>query len=286
MTERADGRPPARAGITATRTVLHGKVPEGEYYAARAGDSPYLPGTLLTAGTALPRPVPAWTFPELPEEPVIPFDYEVLHLDEQLIVIDKPHFLPTTSNGRIVRETVQTRLRREFGEEVTPLHRLDRLTAGVVVCSRRRETRGAYQSLFQERAVGRRYVAHTTAPLAEPRWREIAVPMRKDPGGREVRVDPRGTRTLTRLRGTGTRVELEPVTGHTHQLRVLLNHLGAPIIGDDVYPRDRGLALYDFRVPLQLLATEVWFVDPLNGREHTFISSRSLNGNVGEISVN
>lgn len=278
--ERADGRPPARDGLTAVRTVLRGTTPVGEFFAARAGDSPYRPGELIAPGTVLERPVPAWTFPVIPEEPPIPFDYDVLHVDEELIVVDKPHFLPTTSNGRIVRETVQTRLRRDFGEDVTPLHRLDRLTAGVVVCSRRPATRGAYQRLFQDRKVRKRYLARTVTAVGQPTWRELSVPMRKQPGGRSVAVDDEGTMTVTRLRGAGTVVELEPLTGHTHQLRVLLAHLGAPIVGDDVYPRDLGLKLRDYSSPLHLLAAGVEFADPVDGRERVFTSLRGLPANL------
>lgn len=278
--ERADGRPPARDGLTAVRTVLRGTVSDGEFFAARAGDSPYRPGELIAPGTALARPVPAWTFPAVPAEPPIPFDYEVLHVDEELIVVDKPHFLPTTSNGRIVRETVQTRLRRDFGEDVTPLHRLDRLTAGVVVCSRRPATRGAYQRLFQDRKVRKRYLARTVTALGQPTWRELSMPMRKRPGARSVVVDEEGTMTVTRLRGAGDVVELEPVTGHTHQLRVVLAQLGAPIVGDDVYPRDVGLRLRDYSSPLHLLATGVEFTDPVDGRKRAFTSLRGLPANL------
>ena len=123
-------------------------------------------GTVLEPGTELPGPTLAWYHPDVPAEEPIPFDYSVLYADSDLIVADKPHFLPTTSNGRLVRETLQTRLRVDFGEEdIVPLHRLDRLTAGLVLCSRNPHTRGAYQRLFQDRAVAKHYQARLTAPL-------------------------------------------------------------------------------------------------------------------------
>ena len=129
------GRPPARAGISPRKTVLRGRVPEeGEYFAARAGDSPFSPGTVLPLGAALPHPVPAWYHPAVPPERPIPFDYSVVHADSDLIVADKPHFLPTTTNGRLQHETLQTRLRVDFGEDdIVPLHRLDRLTAIMLI---------------------------------------------------------------------------------------------------------------------------------------------------------
>ena len=241
--------------------VLEGVVPPGEYWAARAGDSAFAPGEALSPGAVVGR-IPAWTFPVLaPEEP-IPFDYRVLHVDEELVVVDKPHFLPSTSNGRLVVETAQTRLRRQFGEETTPLHRLDRLTAGVLVSARTAQARRRYQQLFARREVGKTYLARVDGVLDYPDWVDVELGMSKRAGERQVRVDKRGTVTHTRLRALAPDVvELRPATGHTHQLRVLLNHLGAPILGDDTYPVDRGLSLHDFTSPLQLYATAVQFPD-------------------------
>lgn len=285
LTPAADptGRPPARAGLVARKIVLTGVVPAGEYVAARAGDSPFAPGEVLHPGTELTRPVPAWTFPEVPAEPEIPFDYQVLHADEHLVVVDKPHFLPATGNGRIQRETVQTRLRREFGDDAVVLHRLDRLTAGVLLCSRNAATRGAYQQLFARREVHKRYLARVISPLNLPGWTTVRLPLRKIRGRRQVSVAPGGAETVTRVCGVGEWAQLEPVTGHTHQLRVVLNHLGAPIVGDDTYPVDRGLVLTDYSTPLQLLARELSFRDPVSGRQRVFASERTLQGYNQEI---
>lgn len=266
--------------------VLHDHVPPGEYYAARAGDSPFTPGERLIAGTPLARPTPAWTFPELGEETPIPFHYRVLHEDAELLVVDKPSFLPATANGRIQRETVQTRLRREYGEDATVLHRLDRLTAGVLLCSRNPATRGSYQRLFAEHAVTKNYRALVSEPLDLPEWTKVRLPMSKRPGGRQVRVDPNGTPTVTWVRGVGTLVELQPVTGFTHQLRVVLAHLGAPIVGDDTYPVDRGLNLTDFTVtPLQLLAERLSFTDPVTSLPRVFISKQRIPAKMNELKL-
>ena len=185
------GRPPSRAGISPRKTVLRGRVPEeGEYFAARAGDSPFSPGTVLPPGAALPHPVPAWYHPSVPPERPIPFDYSVVHVDRDLIVADKPHFLPTTTNGRLQRETLQTRLRVDFGEDdIVPLHRLDRLTAGLVICSRNPETRAAYQRIFLEGSAVKRYRGVVKQPLFVDR--EIALRMRKPRGSRQVLVAPK-----------------------------------------------------------------------------------------------
>ena len=271
---------PAREGISPRKVMLSGQVPESPaYVAGEAGDSPFPVGSPLPPGLVLERPVPAWFHPEVPQEPEIPFSHEVLYVDEDLIVVDKPHFLPSTTNGRIIRETVQTRLRVEFREDdIVVLHRLDRLTAGVLVCSRRPATRGLYQRLFQDRAVAKTYLARVVrGPMVGEQPRVVRLGMRKERGRRQVRVDAAATPTETTVRRVGEDVvELSPLTGHTHQLRVLLNHLGTPIVGDDTYPVDRGLSLHDFSSPLHLLATEISFPDPQSGRIRTFRSRRRL----------
>ena len=270
------GRPPARAGISPHKTVLRGRVPEeGEYFAALAGDSPFPAGTVLPPGAALPRSVPAWYHPTVPPERPIPFDYSVVHADRDLIVADKPHFLPTTTNGRLQRETLQTRLRVDFGEDdIVPLHRLDRLTAGLVICSRNPDTRAAYQRIFLEDSAVKRYRGVVKQPLFVDR--EIALCMHKPRGARQVLVASEGTLTSTYVRAAGREVTMWPRTGHTHQLRVLLNHLGYPLLGDDTYPTPRELDLYDFRTPLALLHEAITFIDPLSHSERRFSSSQGL----------
>lgn len=269
-------RPPAREGISPRKVMLTGIVPASPtYWAGEAGDSAFSPGTRLEPGTLLPGPTLAWYHPSIPREEPIPFDYRVVYEDGDLIVVDKPHFVPTTSNGRIVREALQTRLRVDFGEdEIVPLHRLDRLTAGLVLCSRNPRTRPCYQRLFQERAVVKHYQARVAAPFSFDST--VRLGMRRVRGERQVRVDPSGTLTETRVRAQGTLVDVWPLTGHTHQIRVVLNHLGHPIVGDDTYPIDRGLALYDFSSPLQLAHVTMSFTDPISGQERAFKRVRGV----------
>lgn len=292
---------PALDGISPQKCVLYDQVPDSpQLWAAAAGDSPFPEGTPLPPGQVLERPTPAWFYPDVPPEPPIPFDYEILHHDDHLIIADKPHFLPTTTNGRIIRETLQTRLRVDLDNgDIVPLHRLDRLTAGVVVCSANPDTRAAYQRLFAERAVTKTYVAavacrpnHPTWPgelapapaewgsSGDRTWRRFRVGMKKKRGSRAVDVGswPGYTRTETWLRPSSEPLtyQLRPVTGHTHQLRALLNHLGAPIRGDDTYLPQPPRSLYDFRTPLQLRASTVSFTDPLTGTRREFQSRRRL----------
>lgn len=250
--------------------MLSGTVPATPtYWAGEAGDSAFSPGTRLEPSTVLPSPTLAWYHPSVPSEEPIPFDYRVVYEDGDLIVVDKPHFLPTTSNGRIVRETLQTRLRVDYGEDsIMPLHRLDRLTSGLVLCSRNPRTRSAYQRLFQERAVVKHYRARVAAPFSFDGT--VRLGMRRVRGERQVRVEPSGTPTVTRVRVRGTVADVWPLTGHTHQIRVVLKHLGHPIVGDDTYPVDRGLSLYDFSTPLQLSHIAMSFKDPLSGEKREF----------------
>ena len=113
------------------------------------------------------------------EEPHIPFEYEVLYEDENIIVIDKPHFLATTPRGMWYRETALVRLCERYDEpNITPAHRLDRLTAGVVVFVRNPSARGAYQMLFQNRKTVKTY--ECLAPLA---------PTQRPRYGTAVRID-------------------------------------------------------------------------------------------------
>lgn len=250
--------------------MLTGIVPATPtYWAGEAGDSAFSPGTRLEPGTLLPGPTLAWYHPSVPSEDPIPFDYRVVFEDGDLIVADKPHFLPTTSNGRIVRETLQTRLRVDFNEDsIVPLHRLDRLTSGLVLCSRNSRTRAAYQQLFQKRSVVKHYRAQVAAPFSFDGTVRLA--MRRVRGERQVRVDSTGTPTVTRVSASGTTADVWPLTGHTHQIRVVLNHLGHPIVGDDTYPVDRGLDLYDFSTPLLLSHVALSFSDPVTGRKREF----------------
>ena len=224
------------------------------------------------------------------EEPHIPFEYEVLYEDENIIVIDKPHFLATTPRGMWYRETALVRLCERYDEpNITPAHRLDRLTAGVVVFVRNPSARGAYQMLFQNRKTVKTYECLAPlAPTQRPRYgtavridRHLPFPLvrrshiNKDRGRLQAyeSADVPNAETLIE-RGSGIRFvagrpyvnyTLHPKTGKTHQLRVHMNSLGLAILGDDFYPDIVQRAYDDFSQPLELVARELRFDDPLNG---------------------
>ncbi|WP_159766395.1 RluA family pseudouridine synthase [Streptomyces sp. HM190] len=239
------------------------------------------------------RPVPrdmayapgmfVWFHRELPDEERVPFPVDVVYRDEHVVVADKPHFLATTPRGSHVAETALARLRRQLGTPaLSAAHRLDRLTAGLVLFTVRPEERGAYQSLFRDRRVEKVYeaVAPYDPRVDLPRTvRSRIVKPRGQLAAQEVDGEPNAeTRIELLARREGiARYRLLPRTGQTHQLRVHMSALGLPILGDPLYPVVTGpVAVGDFRRPLQLLAREMEFTDPVTGRTHRFVSRREL----------
>ncbi|WP_372352025.1 RluA family pseudouridine synthase [Streptomyces sp. KL116D] len=225
-----------------------------------------------------------WFHRDLAPETPVPFDVHVVYRDEHVVVADKPHFLATTPRGSHVAETVLARLRRDLGiAELGPAHRLDRLTAGLVLLVVRPQERGAYQTLFRDRLVTKEYeaVAPYDPAVALPVTLRSRIEKERGvltalevPGGEPNAVSE--VRLTAHRDGLGL-YRLTPHTGRTHQLRVHMNSLGLPILGDPLYPRiAEPVASDDFRRPLQLLARTLEFRDPVTGREHRFRSARAL----------
>lgn len=217
-----------------------------------------------------------------PEEPV-PFPVGVVHRDEHLVVADKPHFLATTPRGRHITETAVARLRRELDlPSLQPAHRLDRLTAGLVLFVVRPGERGAYQTMFRDRLVRKEYEA--VAPYDPERAfpRTVRSRIVKERGVIAAREEPGEPNSESRIEllehraGLG-RYRLLPATGRTHQLRVHMNGLGLPIVHDPVYPVvEAEGAPDDFAHPLQLLARVLEFTDPVTGEPRRFESGLRL----------
>lgn len=233
-------------------------------------DAPFVPGGVV------------WFHRELPVEVPVPFPIGVVHRDERLVVVDKPHFLATIPRGKHIQETALVKLRRELGlPELSAAHRLDRVTAGLVMFVVNRADRGRYQTLFRDRLVHKEYEA--VAPVRAGLELPVTVRSRivKERGvitAQEVPGEP-NAETLVELvehrDGLG-RYRLLPRTGRTHQLRLHLSGLGIPILGDDFYPVLTERPLDDFARPLQLLAKVLRFTDPFTGQEREFRSRLAL----------
>ena len=239
-------------------------------------------GTAITADMPYRVGLEIHYWREVADEVPIPFEEHVLHADDHLIVADKPPFLPVVPSGSHVHETLLARLIRRTGNaDLVPLHRLDRDTAGLVLFSTNRGTRAAYQALFRERRIEKRYEA-LAPPLPDlefPHTRRTRL-VAGEPFFRVREVDgPPNSETRMDVIARGDtvwRYALAPVTGRKHQLRVHMAALGAPIAGDPLYPELRHRATGDWAHPLRLLAKELAFVDPLDGIGRRFVSGFRL----------
>ncbi|MCP2280057.1 RluA family pseudouridine synthase [Nocardia amikacinitolerans] len=235
-----------------------------------APDAPYVPGGAV------------WFHRDLPDETDVPFDITVVHRDEDLLVVDKPHFLATIPRGQHIRQTALVRLREELGlPDLVPAHRLDRATAGLLLFVVNPARRGAYQTMFHRRAVRKEYeaIAPYRPDLELPRTvRSRIVKEKQVLAAQEVEGEPNAETRVDLLEhraGLG-RYRLRPLTGRTHQLRLHMNGLGVPILGDDFYPVLTDKPVHDFTRPLQLLAASLEFTDPVSGKPRRFETTRSL----------
>lgn len=220
---------------------------------------------------------------ETVEEKTIPFQEHILFQDDHLLVACKPPFLPVTPSGPYVGETLLNRLMARTGNTLlSPINRIDRETSGLVLLSTSKESRGAYQRLFMEGKVRKIYTAVTSFPH-HPGQSEWLVENRLEEGEPWFVMRPcRGpVNAVSRIRfienrGTRALFELQPLTGKKHQLRLHLSGLGYPILHDRCYPRLQEKSEDDFGRPLQLLARQLMFKDPISGEQRAFATTRQL----------
>ncbi|OBK88610.1 pseudouridine synthase [Mycolicibacter heraklionensis] len=290
MTRRRPAPLPVRDGLGPARLRLHGGPVAAELRnrfgtatAAKvaAGEVVTADGAVVDDTTVLPAGAHVFFYRDLADEVPVPFDLPLLHRDADLVVIDKPHFLATMPRGSHVAQTALVRLRRELDlPELSPAHRLDRLTAGVLLFTTRRELRGPYQALFARGAVRKQYLARSSAEPSVAFPQLVRSRIVKERGCLQAREEPGepNAETLIESMGDG-RYRLTPRTGRTHQLRVHLASLGLPIDGDPLYPQVIEVAPDDFSQPLRLLAHRLEFDDPFTGRPRGFVSERDLDAN-------
>lgn len=218
----------------------------------------------------------------LAHEVHVPFYEQILFENDDLLVVDKPHFLTISPTGQYVQETLLVRLKkRTSNAELSPIHRLDRETAGVVLFAKRAATRAIYQQMFAERQVEKTY--HAIAPYqAELKFPlQLNLRMEKSEPFYTMRVvdghpNTQTTISLIEHNQQWAKYCLQPETGKQHQLRVHLNHLNIPIRHDAFYPTVQHKAADDFSQPLQLLAQYISFIDPITQQRMSFHSLQSL----------
>ncbi len=294
--------PPTRLGVSASCTVLPlGHWPnvfaflihrfphvgaDTWHHRLANGDVVDDSGRLITAHSPYQAGLRLYYFRDVPQETPIPFHEVVLHQDAHLLVVDKPHFLPVMPSGKYLQETVLVRLKNKLGSnDIAPIHRIDRDTAGLVMFSLNPATRDAYHALFRERHVHKIYEAIAPWDAALP-WPANGVLRRESRIAEsahfmqqcEVDGQPNAITEIRPLEvlGAFARYELKPVTGQRHQLRVHMDALGLPILNDGIYPVLTPEGVTDFSKPLQLLAKSITFVDPLSSQPCEFVSNRRL----------
>lgn len=196
---------------------------------------------------------------------------DFLFQDEHLLIVNKPAgLLSVPGRGEDKQDCLSARIQQRFPDALV-VHRLDMATSGLMVFARGEVMQRELSRMFREREVTKRYVA-LVAGMLEHEVGEIDLPLIVDwPNRPKSKVDHEsGKPSLTRYRLLGiengdSRVELKPITGRTHQLRLHLASIGHPIIGD---------TLYDGRIAerLMLHATRLAFVHPITSKPLYFES--------------
>jgi tRNA pseudouridine32 synthase/23S rRNA pseudouridine746 synthase len=206
---------------------------------------------------------------------------DFVYVDDSLLVVDKPSgLLAVPGRGPDKQDSLSARVQAHYPDALV-VHRLDMDTSGLMVMARGAVVQRILSGAFAARAVTKRYVAVVAGRLEAPAqaWGEIDLPLICDwPNRPRQIVDLKlGKPSLTRWRvlghdaaGRATRVELEPVTGRSHQLRVHMCEFGHPILGDPLYapPGLRALA-----PRLQLHAARLQLQHPVDGRGLAFDSA-------------
>jgi tRNA pseudouridine32 synthase/23S rRNA pseudouridine746 synthase len=238
-----------------------------------------------------------WYYRTLPPETRIPVELNILHQDEHILVVDKPHFLPTTPGGTYIQESALVRLRNQLNlPDLIPMHRLDRMTAGLLLLSTNPETRGKYQVLFEKRQVQKEYecVAAAEPAAGHPAVEYPVVVRNRMTKSRSYLLaevidgEPNAETRIEKLNAfddDGSHralYRLEPHSGKTHQLRVHMATLGLGILNDAFYPDLLDKAPDDYSKPLQLLARGIRFADPITKRPVEYRSQLRLSHDPGD----
>ncbi|MCO4838355.1 MAG: pseudouridine synthase [Oceanospirillaceae bacterium] len=281
--------PQTNPGVTTVLAYLIIKFPliDAHIWQQRVqnGKVHYHDGSLVTLQSLFQPQRRIYYYREVESEPVIPFKEDIIFHNQHILVAYKPHFLPVTPGGIYVNECLQNRLRARTGiDKLQALHRLDRVTAGLVIFSTNPDTRRDYHGLFQSRKIHKTYQA-----IASINKNDRIKGCQWEIKNRIVQGDPKFcmrvaqgdanshsvVRCLQQSNGQAL-FELNPITGKTHQLRIHMHTLGWPILNERYYPKLQPLSKDDYSAPLQLLAKQLAFIDPITQKPMTFSCERNL----------
>jgi len=281
--------PQASAGIATVLEYLVIKFPyiDAQIWRQRMVDGKvhWHDGSLITAQTPFQPQQRVYYYREVESEPSIPFKETILFQDQHVLVAYKPHFLAVTPGGMYVNECLQNRLQHSTGiEALQALHRLDRVTAGLVMFSVNPDTRHLYHQLFETRQIHKTYQAIANIRdgenLVGQEWRVKNRIVQGEPRFR-MRVtegEPNSDSVIRCVQQTTQKAlfELNPITGKTHQLRIHMQTLGWPILNDKYYPQLQPESADNYSAPLQLLAKELQFTDPITQQSRQFSCNNNL----------
>jgi tRNA pseudouridine32 synthase / 23S rRNA pseudouridine746 synthase len=252
----------------------------------RDGKLQWRDGDIVTSGAKFEANRTLSYYREVQDEPIIKGAHKILFQNEHFIIADKPHFLPVTPGGKYVNECLLERLRIESDRaDIVSAHRIDRTTAGLVLLSTNVQSRSAYCQLFMDGAIEKRYfavanISNLHSAVLQQHWQVENRIVRSEPKftfrQTEGVVNARSNIRLLNSKDELGMFELSPITGKTHQLRLHMMSIGAPILFDSFYPHLLPEQGDNEEKPLQLLAKELSFVDPLTQIKHHFFSEFTL----------
>ena len=241
------------------------------------------------------RNVGVWLHRPIRDEVEQPIHVPIIARGDGWILADKPAGIATIPRGKYVARSLTVALRRsENNDDVVPAHRLDRLTAGLVLCTTKVSARRAYQTMFERREVEKSYLlvaSYQPGQLSDTDWTTIESRITKHPESPRVQATDGKINAINRLRLISPPFlwrrhqvvvcEAQPTTGQMHQIRFHMSSLGMPIVGDPLYG---GYAAPDYgndphgpeTVGLQLLASRIGFHESKSGKWHTYVSSQTL----------
>ncbi|MFT6895718.1 MAG: tRNA pseudouridine32 synthase/23S rRNA pseudouridine746 synthase [Paraglaciecola sp.] len=281
--------PQHNPGVTTVLEFLIFKFPAiaGDVWQQRMVDGKvhWHDGSLINSQTPYAAQQRVYYYREVEREPVVPFAEKIIFQDELILVAYKPHFLPVMPGGRYVEECLQNRLRNKSGNQhLQAVHRIDKGTAGLVLFSVNPDTRHHYHNLFATHQVNKTYQAiantHNNPPMLNQQW-EVKNRLQKSQPRFLMHIveGQANSHSLIRcLQNSADQAlfELNPITGKTHQLRLHMQSLGWPLLHDNYYPKLQPSQPDDYSKPLQLLAQQLQFIDPITQQPRSYASNTEL----------